>query len=79
MVWFGRFDPKAVIARNAAEATVFMGVPTLYVRMLAEPTLTREAVRRHAAVHQRLGPAAGGNLRQLDPNAPAMCSWNATA
>jgi malonyl-CoA/methylmalonyl-CoA synthetase len=25
------------------DATVFMGVPTLYVRMLAEPTLTREA------------------------------------
>jgi malonyl-CoA/methylmalonyl-CoA synthetase len=44
MVWFGRFDPKATIARMA-EATVMMGVPTLYVRMLAEPTLTREAVR----------------------------------
>jgi malonyl-CoA/methylmalonyl-CoA synthetase len=42
MVWFNRFDPKAVIAR-LPEATVFMGVPTLYVRMLAEPTLTREA------------------------------------
>jgi malonyl-CoA/methylmalonyl-CoA synthetase len=42
MLWFGRFDPRAVIARFA-EATVFMGVPTLYVRMLAEPSLTREA------------------------------------
>jgi len=27
------------------EATVFMGVPTMYVRMLAEPALTREAAR----------------------------------
>ncbi len=42
MLWFRKFDPKAAIARFA-EATVFMGVPTLYVRMLAEPTLTREA------------------------------------
>jgi malonyl-CoA/methylmalonyl-CoA synthetase len=42
MIWFSRFDPKAVIAR-LPEATVFMGVPTLYVRMLAEPSLTRQA------------------------------------
>jgi malonyl-CoA/methylmalonyl-CoA synthetase len=48
MIWFGRFDPKAVIARFA-DATVFMGVPTLYVRMLAEPSLTKEA-----AAHMRL-------------------------
>jgi malonyl-CoA/methylmalonyl-CoA synthetase len=48
MIWFARFDPKAVISRMR-EATVMMGVPTLYVRMLAEPTLTREA-----ASHMRL-------------------------
>ena len=42
ILWFGKFDPKKVIAR-LPEATVFMGVPTLYVRMLAEPALTREA------------------------------------
>ena len=48
MIWFGKFDPKAVIARMA-EATVFMGVPTLYVRMLAEPSLTMDA-----AAHMRL-------------------------
>ena len=44
MIWFGRFEPKAVIAR-LPEASVFMGVPTLYVRMLAEASLTREACR----------------------------------
>jgi len=44
MVWFGKFDPKAAIARMAG-ATVMMGVPTLYVRMLAEPSLTRAAVK----------------------------------
>jgi len=48
MIWFSRFDPKAVIAR-LPEATVFMGVPTLYVRMLAEPALTTDA-----CAHMRL-------------------------
>ena len=42
MLWFNRFDPRAVIAR-LPEATVFMGVPTLYVRLLGEATLTRAA------------------------------------
>lgn len=44
MLWFGKFDPKKVIDK-LPEATVFMGVPTLYTRMLAEPALTNEACR----------------------------------
>ncbi len=48
MIWFSKFDPRATIARFA-EATVFMGVPTLYVRMLAEAALTKEA-----CAHMRL-------------------------
>jgi len=44
MIWLGKFDPKKVIAAMP-RATVFMGVPTLYVRMLAEPGLTPEAAR----------------------------------
>ena len=44
MIWLGKFDPALAI-RKMREATVFMGVPTLYVRMLAEPGLDREAVR----------------------------------
>jgi malonyl-CoA/methylmalonyl-CoA synthetase len=39
-----KFDPKRVVAR-LPDATVFMGVPTLYVRMLAEPGLTKKACR----------------------------------
>ena len=42
MIWFSKFDAKAVLARFR-DATVLMGVPTLYVRLLAEPGLTREA------------------------------------
>jgi malonyl-CoA/methylmalonyl-CoA synthetase len=48
MIWLHKFDPKLVIAKMP-EATVFMGVPTLYVRMLAERSLTREQ-----ASHMRL-------------------------
>ncbi len=42
MIWLSKFDAKTVVAQ-LPRATVFMGVPTLYVRMLAEPGLTREA------------------------------------
>jgi malonyl-CoA/methylmalonyl-CoA synthetase len=42
MIWFSKFEPREVI-RRFAEATVFMGVPTLYVRMLGEPALTPAA------------------------------------
>ncbi len=48
MLWHARFDPKKVIA-DLPRATVFMGVPTLYVRMLAEPSLTKAQ-----AAHMRL-------------------------
>ncbi|MCO5125571.1 MAG: malonyl-CoA synthase [Rhizobacter sp.] len=44
MIWLSKFDPRAVVAR-LPDATIFMGVPTLYVRLLAEPALTREACR----------------------------------
>ncbi len=48
MIWLARFDPKVVLA-HLPRATVFMGVPTLYVRLLAEPGLTKEATQ-----HMRL-------------------------
>ncbi|WP_313083296.1 malonyl-CoA synthase [Pulveribacter sp.] len=48
MIWLPRFEPRAVV-EALPRATVFMGVPTLYVRLLAEAGLTREAAR-----HMRL-------------------------
>jgi malonyl-CoA/methylmalonyl-CoA synthetase len=48
MLWLGRFDAARVVAL-LPRATVFMGVPTLYVRLLAEAALTRDACR-----HMRL-------------------------
>lgn len=44
MIWLSKFDPQLVVDK-LPEATVFMGVPTLYVRLLAEEGLTREACR----------------------------------
>ena len=44
MLWFSKFDPKGVV-RKLPEATVFMGVPTLYLRLLAEPGLDKQACR----------------------------------
>ncbi len=43
MIWLAKFDPKTVL-RHFAHATVFMGVPTLYVRLLGESGLTRQVV-----------------------------------
>lgn len=44
MIWFDKFSAPAAAARFP-EASVFMGVPTMYVRLLAEPSLDREACR----------------------------------
>ncbi len=48
LLWMSKFDPRRAIAWMQ-QATVFMGVPTLYVRMLGESGLTREAT-----AHMRL-------------------------
>jgi malonyl-CoA/methylmalonyl-CoA synthetase len=42
MIFLARFTPEDVI-RDLAKATVFMGVPTYYVRLLANPTFTKKA------------------------------------
>jgi malonyl-CoA/methylmalonyl-CoA synthetase len=42
MRFYAKFDPRRAIA-DFASSTVFMGVPTFYTRLLAEPGLTRDA------------------------------------
>ncbi len=44
MLWFSKFDPQRVLDK-LPQASVFMGVPTLYVRLLAEPRLNRDVAR----------------------------------
>lgn len=43
MLWHAGFDAEAVIA-DLARATILMGVPTFYTRLLTCPSLTREAM-----------------------------------
>ena len=43
MIFLPRFDPAEVLARMD-QASVMMGVPTFYVRLLQSPDLSREAV-----------------------------------
>ncbi len=45
MIWLSKFDPRTVIAR-LPDATVFMGVPTLYVRLLREAAFDRSVCSR---------------------------------
>lgn len=42
MIFHSKFDAKAAIAA-LPHATIFMGVPTMYVRLLAEPTFSKQA------------------------------------
>ncbi len=44
MIWMAKFEPRQVLQKLPL-ATVFMGVPTLYVRLLAEPGLDHHAAR----------------------------------
>jgi len=48
MLWHGKFEPQKVLA-DLPRATVFMGVPTFYTRLLAMP-----ALNAHACANMRL-------------------------
>ena len=64
MLWFAKFDPRAVIAR-LPEATVFMGVPTLYVRLLAEPSFSAEVCRNMRLFISGSAPLLAETFRQF--------------
>jgi malonyl-CoA/methylmalonyl-CoA synthetase len=44
IIWLNKFDPKVVV-EHLPRATVFMGVPTMYVRLLDDASFTRHASR----------------------------------
>ncbi|MEI6439766.1 MAG: AMP-binding protein [Alphaproteobacteria bacterium] len=48
MIWLSKFDDAQVL-KGLADATVMMGVPTFYTRLLANPAFTRDR-----AAHMRL-------------------------
>ena len=57
MIFLPKFDPDLII-KLMARATVLMGVPTFYTRLLQSPALTQGVHQAYAAVHFGLGAAA---------------------
>ncbi len=64
MLWFAKFDARAVTAR-LPEATVFMGVPTLYGRLLAEPLFNAWACRNMRLFISGSAPLLAETFRQF--------------
>jgi malonyl-CoA/methylmalonyl-CoA synthetase len=78
MIFLPRFDAETVLDL-LPRATIFMGVPTYYVRLLAASRLDARTLPRHAAVHLRLGAAARARPSRDSARAPATPSSSATA
>jgi malonyl-CoA/methylmalonyl-CoA synthetase len=60
-----RFDP-AQVTRELATATVFMGVPTHYTRLLAEPALGRDACRSMRLFVSGSAPLTAGTFAEFE-------------
>lgn len=65
MWWLDRFDPGAVI-EGMRHSTVFMGVPTHYTRLLADPGLDREACARMRLFVSGSAPLAAATHAQWE-------------
>ena len=77
MLWLAKFDPAQVRAL-LPRATVMMGVPTFYTRLLADPAFGAADCRIDAAVRFRLGAAAPRHFRRVPARARATRSSSAT-
>ncbi|MGO9485953.1 MAG: malonate--CoA ligase [Rhodomicrobium sp.] len=64
MLFLPRFDPDEVF-RLMPRATVMMGVPTFYVRLLADPRLAREAAQRMRLFISGSAPLLTETFRQF--------------
>ena len=78
MIFLPKLDPELII-KLMARATVLMGVPTFYTRLLQSPALTQGIDQAYAAVRFGLGAAARRHPPRMGRRAPAMPCWSATA
>ena len=78
MIFLPKFDPDAD-RRLMPRATVLMGVPTFYTRLLQNPAPDARGDGAHAAVRLRLGAAARRDPPRVARRAPATPSSSATA
>ena len=65
MIWRARFDAKEAI-RLLPQATVFMGVPTMYVRLLDEPGFDPKACRNMRLFVSGSAPLLPDTFRQFE-------------
>src|SRR5690606_27135582 len=65
MIWLARFDPAAVIERMP-RASVFMGVPTMYVRLLDDERFTADAARGMRLFISGSAPLLAETFRQFE-------------
>jgi malonyl-CoA/methylmalonyl-CoA synthetase len=65
MLWHESFDPDAVIG-DLARATILMGVPTFYTRLLASPRLTREAAANMRLFVSGSAPLLDSTFREFE-------------
>jgi malonyl-CoA/methylmalonyl-CoA synthetase len=65
MIWMNRFDPAQVV-RHLPRASVFMGVPTMYVRLLDEASFDAQAVRSTRLFISGSAPLLAETFRQFE-------------
>jgi malonyl-CoA/methylmalonyl-CoA synthetase len=65
MIWMNRFDPREVV-RQLPRASVFMGVPTMYVRLLDEPSFDAQAARTMRLFISGSAPLLADTFRQFE-------------
>ena len=65
MIWLPRFDAKEVV-RHLPGATVFMGVPTMYVRLLDEPAFDNTAAAGMRLFISGSAPLLAETFRQFE-------------
>ena len=78
MLLLPKFEPDAVF-QALPQATVMMGVPTFYTRLLKDSRLAADSTRHMRAVHFRIGAAFAGNPQCNGGSGPVTRSWNAMA
>ena len=77
MILLPKFEPERVI-RLMRRATVLMGVPTFYTRLLASPALTREAAAGMRLFVSGSAPLLAAHARRSSRRGPGSGSSSAT-
>jgi malonyl-CoA/methylmalonyl-CoA synthetase len=77
MIWHRKFDADAVM-RDLPRASVMMGVPTFYTRLVMRPDLTREACAHMRLFVSGSAPLLARPIRASRPG-PGIASSSATA